>query len=181
MTVAGASGPDKQAMIRVDHAGEFGATRIYAGQMAVLGDRHAISDEVRHMAQQEDRHLAEFERLMTERRVRPTALMPLWHRAGYALGVVSALIGPRAAMAVTAAVETEIDRHYQAQLDALGADAGASDDPELAQMIAEFQAEEQEHRQRAIDHGAEQAPAYPLLSALVRAGCRTAIRLSERL
>lgn len=180
MTQAGAMvsdrAPDKESMIRVDHAGEFGATRIYAGQLAVLGDRTDISAEVRHMAEQEDRHLEAFDRLIVERRVRPTLLMPIWRRAGYALGAVSALVGPKAAMAVTAAVETEIDRHYQEQLDALG-----ENDPELSELIAKFQAEEQEHLQSAMDHGAAEAPAWPVLSALVRAGCRAAIRLSKRI
>lgn len=173
--LAGDPLPDPQAMIRVDHAGEYGATRIYAGQLAVMGGRASVSAEIARMAAQEERHLAAFERLIAERQVRPTLLMPFWHRAGYALGAVSALIGPKAAMAVTAAVETEIDRHYQAQRDALGAD-----EPELEALIAEFQAEEVEHRDNALAHGAEEAPGYPLLSALVRAGCRAAIRLSER-
>ena len=93
-----------------------------------------------------------------------------------ALGAASALVGPKAAMAVTAAVETEIDRHYQAQREAL-----AGDDPELEGMIADFQAEEVEHRDSAIAHGAEEAPAYPLMSALVRAGCRAAIRVAEKI
>lgn len=166
---------DDHRMIRVDHAGEYGATRIYAGQLAVLGGRSHIAAEVQHMAAQEDRHLAAFSEILTRRGVRPTALMPLWRRAGFALGALSALAGPRVAMAVTAAVETEIDRHYQGQRDALGAT-----DPELSGLIAKFQAEEQQHRASAISHGAEDAPAWPLLSALVRAGCRAAIRLSER-
>ena len=173
--LAGDPQPDPKAMIRVDHAGEYGATRIYAGQLAVMGTRSAVSAEVARMAEQEDRHLAAFERLIVDRRVRPTLLLPFWHRAGFALGAVSALMGPKAAMAVTAAVETEIDRHYQAQRDAL-----ADDEPELEALIAEFQAEEVEHRDSALAHGAEEAPAYPLLSALVRAGCRAAIRLSEK-
>ena len=175
MRLAGDPAPDTASMIRVDHAGEFGATRIYAGQLAVMGNRADVSGEIARMAAQEDRHLKVFSELMLERGVRPTLLMPLWHRAGFALGAASALIGPKAAMAVTAAVETEIDRHYQAQRDQL-----AGDDPELGDMIAEFQAEEVEHRESAIAHGAEQAPAYPLMSVLVRAGCRAAIRLSER-
>jgi ubiquinone biosynthesis monooxygenase Coq7 len=165
-----------ERMIRVDHAGEYGAARIYAGQLAVMGDRAAISGEVARMAAQEDRHLKAFDRLIVERRVRPTLLHPLWHAAGYALGVASALAGPKMAMAVTAAVETEIDRHYQEQRDAL-----AGSDPELEAMIEDFQADEVEHRAEAIAHGAEQAPLYPVLSAVIRAGCRTAIRLSERI
>ncbi len=163
-------------MIRVDHAGEYGAARIYAGQLAVMGDRAAVSGEIARMANQEERHLAAFDSLVTRRGVRPTLLHPLWHVAGYALGVASALVGPKAAMAVTAAVETEIDRHYQEQRDQL---AGA--DPELEALIAEFQADEVAHRDEAVAHGAEEVPLYPVLAAVIRAGCRAAIRLSERL
>ncbi|WP_448585785.1 demethoxyubiquinone hydroxylase family protein [Thermaurantiacus sp.] len=163
-------------MIRVDQAGEYGAARIYAGQLAVMGERAAVSPEIRRMAHQEERHLEAFNRLLARRRVRPTLLHPLWHAAGYALGVASALAGPKVAMAVTAAVETEIDRHYQAQREAL-----AGTDPELEALIADFQADEVAHREEAIRKGAEEAPLYPVLSALVRAGCRAAIRLSERI
>lgn len=170
--------PDTNAMVRVDHAGEYGACRIYAGQQAVMGVRGRLSGEIAHMARQEEQHLAAFERLMHQRRVRPTLLMPAWNVAGFVLGAASAIAGEKVAMAVTAAVETEIDRHYQAQRDELD---GSGSDPELSEMIVEFQREELEHRDTAIQHGAEQAPAYPLFSALVRAGCRAAIRLSSRL
>ncbi len=167
---------DVTRMIRVDHAGEYGAARIYAGQLAVMGDRAPVSGEIARMASQEERHLAAFDALLVRRRVRPTLLHPLWHVAGYALGVASALAGPKTAMAVTAAVETEIDRHYQEQRDAL-----AGSDPELEALIADFQADEVAHRDEAVAHGAEEAPLYPLLSAAIRAGCRAAIRISERL
>lgn len=169
---------DRAAMIRVDQAGEYGATRIYAGQLAVMGDRAPHSGEVRAMADQEADHLAAFDALMTERGVRPTALQPLWYAAGYALGAATALIGPEAAMACTAAVEEEIDRHYTRQLDRLDADG---DDPELAGLIERFRADERAHRDVALAAGAERAPAYPLLSAAIRLGCRAAIRLSERI
>ena len=168
--------PDLPSTIRVDHAGEYGATRIYAGQLAVLGDRHPKAGLIRHMASQEAVHLSTFERLMRERGVRPTALHPLWNVAGYALGAVTALAGPRMAMACTAAVETEIDKHYEDQLSELG-DA----EPELAGTIRRFQAEELEHKATAIEHGAEDAAAYPLTSAVIRLGCRLAIRLSKRI
>lgn len=164
-------------MIRVDQAGEFGATRIYEGQLAVMGDRGPHSAEIRHMAAQEAEHRKKFDALLARRGVRPTALQPFWSAAGYALGAGTALIGPEAAMACTAAIETEIDRHYSEQLEALEA-SGA--DPELAEMIAAFREDEREHRDAALAHGAERAPAYPLLSAAIRLGCRLAIRLSER-
>ena len=168
----------REAMIRVDQAGEYGATRIYAGQLAVMGDRAPHSGEIRAMAEQEHAHLRAFDTLVARRGVRPTALQPLWSVAGYALGAATALLGPEAAMACTAAVETEIDRHYTRQLDTLAADG---DDPELAGMIDRFRADERAHRDAALAAGAERAPGYPLLSAAIRLGCRAAIRLSEKI
>src|SRR6186997_1572942 len=147
-------------MIRVDQAGEYGATRIYAGQLAVMGDRAAHSGEIRAMAEQEAGHLAEFDKLMARRGVRPTALQPFWSVAGYALGAATALIGPEAAMACTAAVEEEIDAHYSRQLERLEHDG---DDPELAAMIDRFRADERAHRDTAYAAGAARAPAFPLL------------------
>ena len=169
--------PDTTRMIRVDQAGEFGATRIYAGQLAVMGDRAPHSAEITAMAEQEAGHRAKFDALMARRGVRPTILQPFWSTAGYALGAATALIGPEAAMACTAAVEEEIDRHYSQQLDELEADGS---DPELAAMIEEFREDEREHRDTALAAGAEKAPAYPLLSGAIRLGCRVAIRLAER-
>ena len=165
-----------ERMIRVNHAGEFGAKRIYAGQLAVMGDRTPAARSIAHMAEQEERHLSAFDKMMTERSVRPTALHPVWNVAGFALGAVSAAIGPEAAMAGTVAVETEIDRHYSEQLAEIG-----DSDPELSAMIEDFQADELEHKATALEQGAERAPAYPLLSALVRMGCRTAISLSKHI
>ena len=168
--------PRSAAMLRVDQAGEYGATRIYAGQLAVMGNRAALSGEIAHMAEQEAVHRAKFDALIAERGVRPTALQPIWAVAGYALGAATALIGPEAAMACTAAIEEEIDRHYTAQLDELGAD-----DPQLSEMVAAFREDERAHRETALASGAERAPAYPLLSGAIRLGCRMAIRLSERI
>lgn len=164
-------------MIRVDQAGEYGATRIYAGQLAVLGSRGPHATEIRSMAQQEEAHRRKFDALAARRGVRPTALQPLWSVAGYALGAASALIGPEAAMACTAAIEEEIDRHYTAQLETLS----DGSDPELSELVEEFRKDERAHRDAAIAAGAERAPAYPLLSGAIRLGCRLAIRLSERI
>lgn len=169
----------RDAMVRVDHAGEFGAVRIYAGQLAVLRGRPGMEEtvaEIEHMAAQEDEHLETFDRLVNEGQVRPTALAPFWHAAGFALGAATALIGPKAAMACTAAVETEIDNHYAAQEQELSEKA----EDELAPIVTKFRADEIEHREKAIEYGAEEAPAYPLLSAVIRAGCRAAIRISEK-
>jgi ubiquinone biosynthesis monooxygenase Coq7 len=162
-------------MVRVDQAGEYGATRIYAGQLAVLPPGSAAAKLVSRMAMQERRHLKRFDELASTRAVRPTLLQPFWHIAGFALGAGTALIGEEAAMACTEAVETEIDRHYQRQLDELG-----EDDPELSADIAEFRAEELEHRDTARQAGAQRAPGYPVLTGAIRAACRVAIALSKR-
>jgi ubiquinone biosynthesis monooxygenase Coq7 len=167
---------DTESMLRVDQAGEYGATRIYAGQLAVLRRNAPEAKLIARMAAQEQRHLDRFDRLMAERRVRPTALQPLWNVAGFALGAVTALMSEKAALACTDAVETEIDNHYGEQLAELG-----DDDPELASDIAEFRAEELEHRDTARAAGATRAVGYPLLTAAIRAGCRVAIELSKRI
>ncbi|HJS32125.1 MAG TPA: demethoxyubiquinone hydroxylase family protein [Alphaproteobacteria bacterium] len=162
-------------MLRVDHAGEYGAVRIYAGQLAVLGDSKA-GDVVRRMAAQEQRHLDTFDRLLPAHRVRPTALAPLWHVAGFALGAASALLGERAAMACTVAVEEVIDEHYAGQIERLG-----EDETQLKATLEEFRRDEIAHRDEGIAHGAHQAPAHPLLSAAIKTGSRLAIWLSTRI
>jgi ubiquinone biosynthesis monooxygenase Coq7 len=167
---------DVPSMLRVDQAGEYGATRIYAGQLEVLGDRHPASRLIARMAAEEARHLRVFDAMLVDRGIRPTALQPVWNVAGRLLGAATALMSPEAAMACTAAVETEIDRHYRQQLDALG-----GEEPELAATIAEFRDDELAHRDTAIAAGAEAAAGYPLLSTFIRAGCRVAIALSKRI
>jgi ubiquinone biosynthesis monooxygenase Coq7 len=169
--------PDKHSakMLRVDQAGEYGAKRIYAGQLAVMGSRAPNSAEIAHMASQEAAHLERFDKLLAARRVRPTALQPLWDVAGFALGAASAFIGPQAAMACTVAIEEEIDRHYTAQLDAL-----EDSDPEFSALVFSFRDDERAHRAAALSAGAEQAPLYPLFTRAIRLGCRLAIRLSEK-
>ncbi|WP_225421178.1 demethoxyubiquinone hydroxylase family protein [Sphingomonas parva] len=168
--------PDIRSMVRVDQAGEYGATRIYAGQLAVLGSRHPAARVIARMQSQEERHLRHFDEMVVDRGVRPTLVQPFWNVAGHALGAATALLGPSAAMACTAAVETEIDKHYEDQVRSLGVD-----DPDLAGTIREFQAEELEHRDTAIAAGAEETFGYPILSGLIRAGCRAAIELSKRI
>lgn len=162
------------AMIRVDQAGEFGAQRIYEGQIRVLGKgpRGAI---LRHMQEQEQRHLDTFNEILSTRRVRPTILAPFWHAAGFALGAGTALMGEKAAMACTVAVEETIDNHYRQQHDAL-----PEDEAELKATIEEFRQEELEHRDIGLEHGAEQAVAYPLLYGAIKRASRLAIWLSER-
>lgn len=163
------------AMIRVDHAGEFGAVRIYDGQLAVLGGQPVASTLV-HMRDQEREHLARFGEQLAERGVRPTALLPVWHVAGFALGAATALLGEEAAMACTEAVEDTVVEHYDRQIDRL-----EDREPALRAMIARIRDEEREHGDHAIEAGARKAPGYQFLYHLIRGGCRAAIAVSERL
>lgn len=162
-------------MIRVNHAGEYGAKRIYAGQLAVLG-KSPCGDMLRHMAAQEQEHLDHFSEMLIDRRIRPTALMPLWHAGGFALGAATALLGEKAAMACTVAVESVIDEHYAAQEEELG-----DDEKQLKDSITRFRAEEQEHHDTAIDYGAEEAPLYALLTGAISLNTKLAIWLATRI
>jgi 3-demethoxyubiquinol 3-hydroxylase len=162
-------------MIRVDHAGEYGAARIYAGQLAVLR-RSEAAPVLREMQAQEQQHLERFADLIVRRRVRPTAMLPLWHLAGFVLGAATAALGERAAMACTVAVEEAIDSHYAGQVAALD-----DNEHELRDTLGGFREDELQHRDIALRHGAEQAPGYRLLSAVIKAGCKAAIRISERI
>lgn len=175
-TLPGDYSPEEatRRMIRVDQAGEYGAARIYAGQLAVLKN-HASTPVIKHMAEQEAVHLETFNRMMGERHVRPTALMPLWHVAGFALGAATAMLGEKAAMACTVAVESVIDEHYAAQEAALG-----EYEPALKATISQFRAEEIEHHDTGLAHGAEAAPAYAALTGAIRTCTRAAIWLSTR-
>jgi 3-demethoxyubiquinol 3-hydroxylase len=161
-------------MLRVDHAGEYGATRIYQGQLDVLG-RSRSAAVIRRMAEAEHRHLTHFEALLRTRRVRPTLLQPLWSVAGYAVGAATALLGEGAAMACTVAVEEVIDEHYRSQAEQL-----ADEDPALREAILSFRDDEIAHRELAIAHGAEETPGYELITAAIKAGSRIAIWLSTR-
>jgi len=161
--------------LRVDHAGEFGAKRIYEGQIAVLG-RSPLGPTLRRMAAAEAEHLRYFERRLVERRVSPSLLHPLWDIGGFLLGAGTALLGERAAMACTAAVEEEVEAHYERQRAEL-----ADTEPEIVVDIARFQADEREHRETALDHGARRSPVGRGLIAIIRAGTRTAIRLASRI
>lgn len=166
-------------ILRVDHAGELGAVAIYRGQRAVLEGapgHERIAGQLAEMESQEQAHLARFDALITERRVRPTALAPVWRLAGFALGAGTALLGDKAAHACTEAVETVIEEHYAGQIAELKAR-----DPELAAELSKFRDEELAHRDTAVEEGARDAPAYPLLAAVIRTGCRAAIKISEKI
>ncbi len=166
--------------IRVDQAGEFGAVRIYEGQLAALRWTGRANSEagrkIAHMARQEREHNKVFDRLLVERRVRPTALSPLWNVAGFALGAATALMGDKAAMACTVAIEETIEEHYAGQAAKLG-----DDEADLKSTVEKFRAEEMEHRDEALASGAEQAPAYEVLTTAIKAGSRLAIWLSTRI
>ena len=166
-----------ERLIRVDHAGEYGAVRIYEGQLAVLGKKPS-GPIVQHMLEQEKAHLAAFDKLINERRIRPTALMPLWHVAGFALGAATAMMGERAAMACTVGVEEAIEEHYQSQIDALEPHA---DEAILRGTCIKFREEELEHRDTGLDHGARKAPGYEVLTGAIKAGSKLAIWLSKRI
>jgi 3-demethoxyubiquinol 3-hydroxylase len=164
-----------ERIIRVDQAGEYGAVRIYEGQRAVLGRRASCADTLRRMEEQERQHLDTFNRLIAQRRVRPTLMQPLWHLVGFALGAGTALLGEKAAMACTVAVEEVIEEHYARQIARLG-----EDEAELRRTMVEFRDDELEHRDIGLAHGAERAPAYGALIQAIKGGSRLAIWLSER-
>lgn len=163
-----------EQIIRVNQAGEYGAKRIYAGQLAILKGRESEA-KIKHMAEQEEEHLALFNKLIVERKVRPTALMPIWHVAGFALGAVTAMMGEKAAMACTVAVEEVIDEHYKGQLDEIN-----DSEADLKKKIEKFRAEELEHRDIGLANGAEETLVYPILTTAIKTMSRAAIWLSTR-
>ena len=163
-------------IIRVDHAGEYGATRIYDGQIAVFGKDSKIGKTIQHMADQEQEHIEKFNELLIEKRVRPTALLPVWNLAGFALGAGTALMGEKAAMACTVAVEKVIGEHYREQQDLL-----EDDEKELKKTIAKFEKDELEHHDIGIAHDAEKTPGYKVLSKVIELGCKTAIEISKKI
>ncbi|HRD45695.1 MAG TPA: demethoxyubiquinone hydroxylase family protein [Caulobacter sp.] len=166
-------------ILRVDHAGELGAVHIYRGQRAVLekAPGHGrTAAQLEEMEGHEAVHLARFDALLNEHHVRPTLMAPVWRAAAFAIGAGTALLGDKAAHACTEAVETVIEQHYAAQIAEL-----ADRDPELAAELSKFRDEELAHRDIAIEEGARQAPAYPLLAAVIQAGCKAAIKISEKI
>ena len=165
-----------EEIIRVDHAGEYGATKIYDGQIAIFGKSSKLGKTIQHMADQEQEHIDKFNELILEHRVRPTALLPLWNVAGYALGASTALMGEKAAMACTVAVEKVIGEHYQEQLDLLG-----DDHKDLKKTISKFRDDELEHNDIGIEHDAEKAPGYKIMSKVIELGCKTAIAISKKI
>lgn len=174
----GAAERRREEMVRVDHAGEFAAVQIYRGQRAVfdrIPNKAHAAELIAQMEEGEQEHLRTFDRLIAERRVRPTIMAPVWRVAAYGLGAATALMGEKAAHACTAAVEEVIEQHYAEQARDLDAD------PELKDVVERFREDELEHKHTAIEQGAEQAPGYAFLSAAIKLGCRAAIRISEKI
>lgn len=174
----GASKRRRDEILRVDHAGEYAAVHIYRAQRAVFEGRAgkaAIAADMEEMRGQEQVHLERFQALLKAENVRPTVMTPVWRLAALALGAGTALIGEKGAHACTEAVESVIEEHYADQI------AEVQDrDPALAAELAKFREEELAHHDHAIEHGSRDAPAYELLSAVIKAGCRVAIKVSER-
>lgn len=176
---AGAGAARLGEILRVDHAGELGAVHIYRGQRAVFAaarGRAHTAEVLAEMEGHEAAHLEAFDKLLTDRGVRPTLLAPVWRVAGFALGAATALMGDKAAHACTEAVETVIEGHYAGQIEEL-----SGREPQLAADLSRFRDDELAHRDQAVAEGAREAPGYPLLAGLIRAGCRAAIRISEKL
>lgn len=168
-------------MLRVDHAGEFAATKIYAAQLAVFGNlRHKqeFRAKLQAMEVEEQRHLGVFNQLLLARGTRPSLLSPIWGAAGFALGLGSALLSERAAMACTAAVEEVIGEHYHNQERELSEMEG---EESLHATIREFRRDELEHREAALESDAEKAFAYLPLTRLIQGGCRLAIKVAEKI
>lgn len=161
-----------EQMLRVNHAGEYGANRIYEGQLAVL-KKSKLRPQLQHMLEQEQQHLAKFDELLPKHKVRPSALMPLWHIGGLALGVISAAMGEKAAMACTVAVEEAIDEHYAEQEATLP-------EGEIKEVVRQFRTEELEHRDTGLENGAQDMRGYAAFYNLVKAGCKASIFLAKR-
>jgi ubiquinone biosynthesis monooxygenase Coq7 len=174
----GAGQRRRAEILRVDHAGEYAAVHIYRAQRAVFegrAGRESIAADMGDMQAQEAVHLARFDALLNAERVRPTIMTPVWRLAALALGTGTALMGEKAAHACTEAVESVIGEHYADQIAEL-----KDRDPALAAELSVFRDEELAHHDHAVSHGSRDAPAYDLLSTVIRAGCRAAIKISER-
>lgn len=165
-----------ESAVRVNHAGEYGARRIYEGQIAILKKDPEVLATLEHMKDQEAVHLAYFENEIIQRRIRPTLMQPVWHIAGFLLGAGTALLGKKAAMACTEAVEEVIIDHYQEQIDSL-----PKDEQDLINNIQKFKDEEDEHRQIGVDHDAHQTPAYTLLTNAIKTASKMAIKISKKI
>ena len=168
-----------EEIIRVDHAGERGAIKIYEGQLLALKtikQDNLLKDKIEEMKEHEKEHLEYFEREIQKRKIKPTYLLPLWDVMGVALGFGTALLGKKAAMLCTASVEEVIEDHYQNQLKKLG-----NDEMDLKTKIEKFKGEEVKHKNIAYESGATNKGLYSIIDKVIRTGSRIAITISEKI
>ena len=166
-----------EEIVRVDHAGEHGATQIYRGQLAIFNKNTDFGKEILEMAEQEEIHKTKFDELIVSENVRPTIMFPLWNLAGYALGVGTALLGKKAAMACTVAVEEVIGQHYEEQAEKL---KKRKIKPDLLKTVKKFREDELEHHDTGVEHHAEMTTGYVILSKTIKQLCYTAIKISKK-
>ena len=168
-----------EEIIRVDHAGERGAIKIYEGQLLALKtikQDNNLKDKIEEMKEQEKEHLEYFEKEIQKRKIKPTYLLPLWDVMGVALGFGTALLGKKAAMLCTASVEEVIEDHYQNQLKKLG-----NDEMDLKTKIEKFKRDEVDHKNMAYESGATNKGLYSIMGKVIRTGSRIAITISEKI
>ena len=168
-----------EEIIRVDHAGERGAIKIYEGQLLALKtikQDNDLKDKIEEMKEQEKEHLEYFEKEIQKRKIKPTYLLPVWDLVGVALGFGTALLGKKAAMLCTASVEEVIEDHYQNQLKKLG-----NDEIDLKSKIEKFKSDEVRHKNMAYKSGATNKGLYSIMDKAIRAGSKIAITISEKI
>ena len=162
-------------ILRVDHAGETAAAKIYDGQLAVLKNT-PVGPTIQHMKNQEQEHLDTFNQLLLDNDTRPTVLLQLWNVIGFGLGVASAVMGKKAAMACTIAVEEVIGEHYDKQAQTLN-----ENHKDLKSTLIKFRDDELDHLETGVEHDGENATGYKIMKVIVQLGCRTAIKISEKI
>ncbi len=168
-----------EEIIRVDHAGERGAIKIYEGQLLALKtikQDEVLKDKIEEMKEHEREHLEYFEKEIQKRKISPTRLLPLWDVLGITLGFGTALLGKKAAMLCTASVEEVIEDHYKNQIKKLG-----DDEKELKSKIEKFKSDEIEHKNIAYETGATNKGIYSMLDKVIKTGSRIAITISEKI
>ena len=168
-----------EEIIRVDHAGERGAIKIYEGQLLALKtlkQDEILKDKIEKMKDHEKEHLEYFEKEIQKRNIKPTYLLPLWDLMGVTLGFGTALLGKKATMLCTASVEEVIEDHYSNQLKKLG-----KDESELKTNIEKFRGDEIEHKNIAYETGASNKGLYSIMDKVIKTGSRIAITISEKI
>ena len=168
-----------EEFIRVDHAGERGAIKIYEGQLLALKTFKKdpeLLKLVEEMREHEQEHSDFFENEIRERNIKPTKFLPLWDLLGVGLGFGSTILGKKAAMLCTASVEEVIDKHYQSQIDQL-----QDDEKKLREKIKKFRADELEHKDIAYENGATKKGLYSVMDKIIKTGSKIAINISEKI